>query len=64
LHSVIASYADSPYNEPIMPKGFILSSIGFVFYFRVTKNTEETEAKPDGVRPPDEKRPRIKSRQN
>lgn len=51
-------------NEPIMPKAYIYSSITFPFYFRVTKDTEEKEAKPDEVRPPDEKRPRIKIRQN
>ena len=51
-------------NEPIMPKVFIYSSITFSFYFRVTKNTEEKEVKPDEVRPPDEKRPRIKIREN
>jgi len=55
-------------NEPIMPKGYIFSSIGFAFYFRVTKNTEEKEAKPPEVRPPDKKdspeRPTLKPRRN
>ena len=55
-------------NEPIMPKGYIFSSVGFVFYFRVTKNTEEKEAKPPEIRPPDDKdspgRPNLKPRRN
>jgi hypothetical protein len=46
-------------NEPIVPRGFIFSGFISSFYFRITKNTEEKEAKPAEVRPPDE-RPSIK----
>jgi len=42
-------------NEPIMPGMYLFSSIVFSFYFRVTKNTEEKEATPAEVRPPDER---------
>ena len=33
-------------NEPITPRGFGIGSIIHLFYFRITKNTEEIEAKP------------------
>jgi hypothetical protein len=39
-------------NELIMPKALFPPSI---YYFRITKNTDEKEAKPIEVRPPDEK---------
>jgi hypothetical protein len=50
-------------NEPITPRGFIFSSIIISFYFRVAKNSEEKEAKPAEIRPPDE-RPSGKNDQN
>jgi hypothetical protein len=50
-------------NEPIIPKGFIFSSIIITFYFRIIKNTEDKEAIPAEIRPPDE-RPSGKSDQS
>jgi len=42
-------------NELITPRGFGFSGYIALFYFRITKNTEEKEAKPAEVRPPDER---------
>lgn len=50
-------------NEPIVPRGYLFSGVIVSFYFRVTKNTEEKEAKPAEIRTPDE-RPSGKSDQN
>jgi hypothetical protein len=42
-------------NEPIRPRGFGIGGIIEMYYFRIKKNTEEKEAKPAEVRPPDER---------
>ena len=42
-------------NEPIRPRGFGIGGFIEMYYFRITKNTEEKEAKPAEVRPPDER---------
>ena len=42
-------------NEPIRPREFAIGGFIETFYFRIKKNTEEKEAKPAEVRPPDER---------
>src|SRR5215813_6934391 len=42
-------------NESITPRGFGFSGYIAIFYFRIIKNTEDKEAKPAEVRPPDER---------
>jgi hypothetical protein len=67
LHASLGSTGSSDIKatvklkEPIEPKGFMFSSIVFLFYFRIIKSTEEIEAKPPEVRPTD-KKPSVKRR--
>jgi hypothetical protein len=50
-------------NEPFRPSVLPVGGFIMTYYFRVTKNTEEKEAKPAEIRPPDE-RPSGKSDQS